>query len=145
MDTWENRDLPVLAAIVAMTEEGETHPEPAAIAQRTGLDDVAVDRALWSLAAESPPFFQYLDGSTFAGRSMIAVHDPTGHARRTVGAWPTPEAWAVRFLAALEEAAESEPDAVKRSKLRKVVESVREAGTGVIVGVAANVISGQIG
>jgi len=56
------------------------------------------------------------------GRETFSVSNPTGHARRTVGTWPTPDLWADRLIAALTEAAENETDPDKKSKLRKAAE-----------------------
>lgn len=39
----------------------------------------------------------------------------TGHARRTVGTWPTPDAWADGLVEALAEAADQETDEAKRT------------------------------
>ena len=36
--TWENRDLPVLEAIVEMMEDGTVAVTPAGIAERLGVD-----------------------------------------------------------------------------------------------------------
>lgn len=143
---WETRDLPVLRAIVELTEEGSDYVEPHAIASRTGLDGDQVQRALRSLSGEDPPFFSVTENPSLGGGpSFFDVHNPTGHARRTVGSWPTPQSLAESIVAAFQEAADNEADEAKKGKLRRVAESVREAGTGVVVGVLANVISGQIG
>jgi len=73
---WETRDLPVLRAIVGLSDEGMDYIEATEIAKRTGFDDDTVQNALWALAGEHPPFFSYEDGSTFDGRRIDAAHQP---------------------------------------------------------------------
>lgn len=108
------------------------------------MDEATVERALWALAGEQPPFFQYMDATTFGGRSMTAVHDPTGHARRTVGAWPTQETLAESIVTALQQAADNEPDEAKRGRLRKLADAVGDVGKATVVGVLTNVLTGGV-
>ena len=57
----------------------------------TGLGDRPVKRALAALGRENPPFLEPIDASSLAGTYYMGAVNNTGHARRTVGAWPTPE------------------------------------------------------
>jgi hypothetical protein len=139
--TWETRDLPVLEAIVRLYDEGNQAVEARELTERTGFDYETVQQALWALAYEQPPFFDPIDTSTFGARDMAAVRSVSGHARRTVGAWPTPEGLADRIIAALNEAADNEPDEVKKGKLRRGAEAVGGVGKGVITDVLAQVIT----
>lgn len=143
--TWEDRDLPVLCAIVEMADAGAWHIEPEEIAQRIGFDENLVNVALWALAAETPPHFEYEDVSTFGGRAMAGIRNPTGHARRTVKTWPTPEDLADRLTRALAQAADDEPDAEKRSKLRAAASWFGNAGRDVLVDVTAAVVTKSAG
>lgn len=142
--TWESRDLPVLAAIVELADSGERNVSKAAIHDRTGLDDETVLRALFALAGEQPPFFHYVDTSTFEGRDIDLIHSPTGHARRTVGAWPTPEGWVDRLVASLEAAAAEEPDAEKRGKLKSAAAIVGGVARDVVIRTASGAITGAM-
>jgi hypothetical protein len=122
--TWESRDLPVLRAIVDLSDEGTWVVQPEAIAARTALAIETVKIALWALAKEHPPFFEYSDLTTYGADlpEIGVIRDPTGHARRTVGTWPSPEDRVTQMIAALQAAAEREPDPKKKSFLRKTVE-----------------------
>ncbi|MFI7594005.1 hypothetical protein [Micromonospora sp. NPDC049359] len=143
--TWEVRDLPVLRAIVELSDEGAWLIEPHEIAERTGLDETRVKHALFALAAELPPFFDYKDLNTFGGRDIGCVFEPTGHARRTVGTWPTPENLADRLVRAMTSAAEQEPDEEKRSRLNTAASWFANAGRDVLVDVTAAVVNRQLG
>lgn len=126
----------MLEAVVAICDEAD-YAEKTVIAERTGLDRTTVRQALFALAAEQPPFFQYSDTSRMAGRDIDYITNPTGHARRTVGTWPTPESLADRIVAAFHEAAAEEPDPVRRSKLQQAA----DVGKAAIAGVISTVIT----
>lgn len=142
VDTWTGRDFPVLRAIVALTEAGEDYIEPEQIEAQTGLSPEAVQLALWALAGEDPPLFAFKDltAGGGSGRRIGYISNPTGHARRAVGAWPTAESMADQLSAAFALAADREPDPEKRSKLRAAAELGRDA----ILGVAVTYLAGQI-
>lgn len=145
--TWETRDLPVLKAIVEMTDEGGLHIKPGAVAARTGLTQDEVEIAFAALAAEHPPFFSFADVTTMGStrRGIGWVYHPTGHARRTVGTWPTAEGMADRIIAGLERAAEAEEDEEKRGRLRRTAAWFGGAGREILVEVAASAISKGMG
>ena len=107
--TWEDRDLPVLRAIVELSDEGEWHIDPDDIAKRLDFEVDKVRLALFALAAEEPPLFKYHDLTTYGGRDIGFVNSPTGHARRTVGTWPKPEGRVDQLVRALQAAAELAP------------------------------------
>lgn len=90
--------------------------EPHEIAAHLAMETDTVKRALWKLAKEQPPLFEYSGLSTFGGRDLGNIRNPTGHAQRTVGAWPTPDNLAERIARAFHEAADKESDPDKRSK-----------------------------
>lgn len=139
--TWETRDLPVLCALVAAFDEGV--PPPIGVQElvgRTGLDADTVQAALWALAGEQPSFFEYRDASTFDGRDLM-VELVTGHARRTVGTWPTAEVWADRLVHALIQAAEEEPDEARRGKLRRAADVLGGLGRDVLIDVISAVVT----
>lgn len=142
--TWENRDLPVLTSIVELSDDGRLHVTRDAISERTGLDDATVHRSLWALAAEDPPLFKYIDGSTLQGRDLDHVYAPSGNARRIVGAWPTAEAWADRLVEALQDAANNEPDTDKRSKLRSAASIIGGIAREVVIRTASSAITGSM-
>lgn len=107
-----------------MSDEGTWNIEPEQIAERTELEIETVKIALWALAGEHPPFFDYFDRTSYAARlpNIGGIQNPTGHARRKVGTWPSPEDRVIEMVAALRQAAEREPDLKKKSFLRKAAE-----------------------
>jgi hypothetical protein len=138
--TWETRDLPVLEAIVRTYDETGESPSPPAIAETCGLSGDEVQRALRALDYNEPSFVtkMYVAGG---GAGVVAIGAPTGHARRTVGAWPTPDNLADRIIVALNEAADNEPDEGKKGKLRRAAEAVAGVGRDILTDVTAQVIT----
>lgn len=145
--TWKTRDLPVLKTIVEMSEEGHSLIQPHQIIARMDMAPEDVLRALAALAGERPPFFQFEDSTDFDSgmREIDAIHSPTGHARRAIGAWPTPESLAEQIVAGLEAAAAAEPDEEKRSKLKQTAQFLGTTGWSVLLGVAGNAASAGVG
>ena len=143
--TWETRELPVLRAIVEASDEGVEYVDPEEIMRRTGLDQQTVQRALWALAGEQPPYFTYIDLTGMGPKEMGPITSLSGHARRTVGTWPTPEAWADRLITALTKAADAEPDPVKKGKLRTAADAVGSLGGQVLGGVITSYVTHAAG
>lgn len=143
--TWETRDLPVLRALVQAVDEGVGAPiRSDEVIRRTGFDADTVQGALWALAGELPPFFEYRDASTYGGRDLTVVQ-LTGHARRTAGTWPTADAWADRLVEALTEAAAQETDEAKRGKLRRAADVLGGLGRDVLAEVVTGAIARGVG
>jgi hypothetical protein len=143
--TWEDRDLPVLRAVVRIEDDTQHHVRAEQIKEATGLDDKDVQRALGALARENPPFFEIIDASSMGGTFYMGAVNCTGHARRTVGSWPTPDNLADRIIAGLQEAADNAPSEEERSRARKVLDGVGGVGKGVLTGVLVKVLSGEVG
>jgi hypothetical protein len=142
--TWETRDLPVLKAIVELSDEGVHYIKPDAIAERTGLDKDQVQLALLALNTESPPYFTPIEAGA-EEPLIIVVKDVTGSARRAVGTWPTGERLAKQIIEGLRAAAEAEPEEEKRSRLQQTIQFLDNAGWGVLLGVAGNIASKGLG
>lgn len=136
-DTWFSRDLPVLDATVRLLDEGNPGVSVADIAKATGLDVWAVDRALDAL--EGPYVVEY-------NRMMGGNPEPSfvakvsAAARQAVGQWPTPEGLVDALAEAFGKAAEHEPDAEKKSRLRQVGAFLGSTGRGVATEVVSQVI-----
>ncbi|MBP2704422.1 hypothetical protein JOL79_11415 [Microbispora sp. RL4-1S] len=143
--TWESRDLPVLKAIVELADEGEDRIDRSFIEERTGMGHDEVQRALRALAHEEPPFFGYTDTPGYGRKEILMVFDVTGHARRTVGTWPTPESLADRIVAGLSAAADAESDEERRGWLKRTAAWFGGAGRDVLVDVASGVITKSTG
>lgn len=142
-DTWTERDLPVLNAIVETFEDSGPGVSPEQIEERTGLDTKTVQRALTALESEEPPFLSQLE-RVLSGQ-VVFIGAPTGHARRAVGAWPTAEVIAERLVEALAEAADREPDEERKSFLRKTATYLANAGRDLAVDIGAAAINRQMG
>jgi hypothetical protein len=143
--TWEARDLPVLKAIVEIEDDTRRHVKETQVAAATGLDAESVQRALAALGREDPPFFELIDASSMGGAYYLGAVNCTGHARRTVGAWPTADVLADRILVALEDVAANSPSEEARGTARRLLDSASGVGKGVLTGVLVNVLSGQVG
>ena len=125
-ETWTRRDLPVLTAIVEVFERTGRVMRPNEIVEQSGLDADQVETALRALEGEDPPFITKLERRASGGISLVGR--PTGHARRAVGAWPTPEGIADGLVAALDEAADREPDPERKGWLHKTAAYLGNAG-----------------
>jgi len=142
-DTWTTRDLPVLRAIVQVFDDSGHSPDPKRIQDETGLEAEVVQKALRALQHEQPSFLTSVTGSW--GTQILMVGAPTGHARRSVGAWPTAEALADRLVVAMNKAADGEPDGERKSLLRKAAAFLGSAGRDIAVDVAATALNKQMG
>lgn len=142
--TWETRDLPVLKAVVELSDEGIAYIKPDSIVERTGLATDQVQLALQALDNEVTPYFE----SIHAGAEeplIIVVKDVTGAARRAVGTWPTAEGLARQIIDGLLAAAEAEPDEEKRNRLKQTARFLDTSALGILIGVAGNIVSQRLG
>jgi hypothetical protein len=132
--TWETRELPVLRAIVDLSDVGHLGGiTPAHIVERTGMDPTTVSRALRALANENPSLFQWDDIAETG--DIVVVVNPTGDARRAVGTWPAPDAWADRLIAALTDAADRASNPDEKTKLRRAADALGSIGKEVLTDV----------
>ncbi|MBN7483775.1 hypothetical protein [Mycobacteroides abscessus] len=138
--TWDARDFRVLEAIVQIVEEtGSSSVRASDIAARTEFDAETVQTALRALSSEDPPYFTAQ--GTWGG-GILRASNPTGHARRAVGAWPTAQGLSERLIAQLEIAANDEQDDGKKSKLKQLAEFFASGGRDLLVAVATQAITG---
>jgi hypothetical protein len=137
--TWESRDLPVLQAVVQLYEVNGRDVRAEQIEEALGLPRETVQAALRALKHSDVPYltnvYEVAEGYIWHAGA------PTGHARRLVGAWPTPETLADRVITALNDAADNEPDEAKKGKLRRGAEAVAGVGRDVLTDVMAQVIT----
>jgi hypothetical protein len=142
-ETWSTRDEPVLEAIVELLDDGARVVNSPELAERTGLDVEDVRRAIIALAHEAPPFFAYTDFSALNGPNDLgSIRNVTGHARRTVGAWPTPEMLADRLIAGMEQAANETDNEEEASRLRRTGQWFGAAGRDVLVSIMSTAMTG---
>lgn len=143
-ETWSTRDEPVLEAIVELVDEGAMRVRPDDLVEQTGFTLETVQRALVALAGEFPPFFEFTDVTSNGSkiREIDAIRNPSGHARRTVKTWPTPEVLADRVIAGLQEAADATDDEEEASRLRRTGQWFGAAGRDVLVSVIGSAMGG---
>ena len=133
----------MLTAIVEVFERTGRVMSPNEIVEQSGLDADQVEAALRALEGEDPPFITRLVRRGPVGISLVG--EPTGHARRAVGAWPTPERIAARLIGALDEAADREPDPEWKGWLRKTAAYLGNAGRDLAVEIGATATNRQMG
>lgn len=142
-DTWHNRDLPVLKAVVARYEQTGRGPRPAALEAATAFDGETVQRALRALYRE--PYFE--KGQKNAGGDILIVGAPTSAALRIAGQWPTPEGQLERLIAAFEAVAadEARPEE-ERSRAAKLglwlTGTLSQVAIGALGGAGGNLMTG---
>jgi DNA-binding MarR family transcriptional regulator len=136
-DTWTNRDFPVLEAIVRLLDRGNLMVTVRDVAGDTGLDPADVDRAISAL--EGPYVVKY-EQSAGGNSNSWRVRQVTPEARRAVGQWPTPESLVDRLAEAFGSAANDEPDADRKSRLRQVAAFLSSTGRDVATEVVSKVI-----
>jgi hypothetical protein len=143
-DTWISRDFPVLEAAVRLYEElwPAAVPDGSDIVDATKLSKEDVARSLNALKDV------YLDVTlTMSGGdpSPWAITKVYPRARTAVGQWPTAESVLDKLIAGLEDAAEGELDAEKRSKLRNTASWLGAGLRGTAENVLGTVIARSMG
>jgi hypothetical protein len=136
--TWESRDLPVLDAIVRLLDQGSFSVSVRDVASETGLAPETVDRAIAAL--EGPFVVEYEQFATDGDPNPWSVRQVTAAARQAVGQWPTAESLAARVAQGFSDAADHEPDAERKSRLRQVADFIGSTGKDVAAEVLAKVI-----
>ncbi|MBF5082409.1 hypothetical protein [Quadrisphaera sp. INWT6] len=145
-DTWVERDLPLLTWLVSHFDQYFT--------DTVGLDQLAqhydgslddVERGLAALSSAQPPYLLLAPGEMSMADRLAPVSGVTERARRTVGAWPSPESLAEALGRALVTASESEPDPVKKSKLRELGSFTLGAGRDLLVDITSAFITKSTG
>ena len=143
-DTWFNRDLPVLDAIVQFLDEkgGLEIPDVNDIAERSGIEKAEVARAVLALEGVFIDLRKVMSGGDPGPWHIMAV---SPQARLAVGQWPSPESVVDRLSAGLADAADKEPDGERSGRLRQAASLLGGSVRDVAVDVAAAVISRQVG
>jgi DNA-binding MarR family transcriptional regulator len=136
-DTWGNRDVPVLNAVVALLEHSYM-VTVSDIAQRTGLDQADVTR---SLDAMDPVYLDFRKTETGGDSTFWYVLKVTPEARRAVGQWPNAEGFVDRLVKGFSDAADHEEDAEKHYQLRQAASLLSDTVRDVAVKVAARAIA----
>jgi hypothetical protein len=140
-DFWTTRDLPVLRAYVEHFDDPNAHGTTIDLNVATGLNDDQIARALNALGRAEPPYLNI-------SRSMGVIEPGhvlgvTERAYRAVGAGPTAEALTDRIAAAFDRAADAEPDAEQKSKLKATAGWLGGAGRSIAVDVMTRFVERQ--
>lgn len=140
-ETWFDRDLPVLKAIVELDEEESTYwATDDAVVEKTGLDLAAVRQSMKALGYNDPPFGEFGTGSMAGDWEAKNI---TGHARQVVGQWPAPKTESADQIAALlgafETAEEDAPDEATKSKIRQAADTFKGLPANVLGAVSTAV------
>lgn len=142
-DTWNARELPVLDAIVsALDADPNSIPTLRDVSERIGMPVEDVGKAALALDGTYLELTKLKTGGDF-GPWFVTSVSPI--ARTAVGQWPSGEVWTDRIVKALTDAADREPDEVKRSKLRATADALGGFARDVAVGVLSGGISGTAG
>jgi DNA-binding MarR family transcriptional regulator len=136
-DTWGNRDVPVLNAVVALLEHSYM-VTVSDIALRTGLDQADVTR---SLDAMDPVYLDFRKTETGGDSTFWYVLKVTPEGRRVVGQWPSAEGLIDRLVKGFSDAADHEEDAEKHYQLRQAASLLSDSVRDVAVKVAATVVA----
>jgi len=136
-DTWSVRELPVLAATVALLEESYL-VTVTDIASRTGLDEHAVAR---SLEALDPVFVDFRKTTTGGDPTFWYVLKVTPAARQAVGQWPTAETLVSALAGELSAAAHQEQDAERKGLLTYAARLIGDTLRDVTVRAADSVLA----
>ncbi len=138
IDLWATYDVPVLAELV---ERLEVNGEPLVDRPDTlaGFMSKQYGGALRRLEAHG---YIKAEGS-LASRDPETVTAVTEKGLRAVGAWPSPDQFADRLLAALEDAAAHAGSEEERSRARRVLEALRAGGRDLLVNAAGGALGGM--
>ena len=144
-DTWINRELPILVALVTRFDDPAVDQvRPAEVIDLTGLDGNAVLRGLTALCEARPAYLEFVPVGDET-RAPAIITGITSIARRAVGAWPSPESMVDRLVEALTRAAEQEPDLERKSKLHQTALWLGGVLRDVAVQTVGTVVGRQIG
>ena len=144
-DTWFRRDLPVLDEIVRRVDTilRTGIPNLYEIAEATGMPLADGGDAAYGMHKAG-----LIDlGMTMTGGDPGPWHvmEVSAAARIAVGAGPSPENLAERVVVILEQQAENEPDAERRTRLRAFLggaETARSTAVDILSGAIAKTITG---
>jgi hypothetical protein len=131
--TWEEREIPILEAIVDANESGSPIEDLDALTSIVGITRGQVEVAVELLIDDD--YVQAPNASQMGRKEWLQLR-PTPRAMRVIGSWPL-EPFA-EIVAVLDELIAAEPDAAKRSGLEKVRDGFLEVGPGVATSVISS-------
>jgi hypothetical protein len=140
-DTWAVRELPVLAATVALLEQSYM-VTVTDIASRTGLDPAEVAR---SLEALDPLYLDFRKTTTGGDPRFWYVFKVTPEARRAVGQWPTAESLIAALADELYAASHQETGDERQTLLAYAARLIGDTLRDLAVDAATRVLSPALG
>jgi len=141
-NTWTDRDLPALDAMVKyLDEQPQSFPRLSAIAELAGMDVADVGKAAIALQSDMLVDIQ----TTVGGPESWHLRGVSGEARRLVGQWPTADQFVDELVRRLQAAADGEPDEERRGRLRELASAAGGVARSVFVDVTTAVITRQMG
>jgi hypothetical protein len=136
--------MPVLDALVSYLDEdpGAGFVSVEQLAELSGVPVDVVGRAAIAMDGVYLTVQKLMSGGNM-GPWIVSNIRPA--ARLAVGQWPTGESLVTTLVQGLEEAAESEPDAARKGRLRSAAGMLSGTVRDVAVEVAARAVSRQMG
>ena len=137
VNTWASRDLPILRVALRRLDAGEDFVALEEIRHELGMDVAAMRAGLKALESAWPPYINV--SYTMAGPDRLGGHinGVSDRTRRELGAWPSAEGLVDRLVQALDDAAQHEPEAERKSRLRAAADGLAGMARDVAVGVIA--------
>jgi hypothetical protein len=137
-DTWGSRYYPVLEATVRLVDaKAPEWVRVSEIAIEAGLDEADVVRALTALR---PLFVGEIAEYAGGGVGQWTIDSVTSEARQLVGEWPSPRSLIDQLAEAFKAAADREPDAQERGRLREIASALTGGLRDLAVEVAAEIL-----
>jgi hypothetical protein len=140
-DMWETRDRPLLEAIAAAEEDGHTVERPSKLFGTAGLSEPEVLTGLKALYKDGLVYG--IDASSLSGFDMLEI-ELSGDGRRAVGSWPSRDPY-VDLIRLLEARVAATSDTDERTRLQRMLGSVRDLGSDVVANLIATLIARQAG
>lgn len=141
--TWK-ADLRVLEAVAEAEQERIPYFGVREISQKAELGEEATIVSLMALYEAAPP---YIDARPLPGDDrIIAINGIklTERGRRTVGVWPSENAYDA-LLDLLAQRIDAEPDPEHKSKLQRLRETVQGMSRDVVVGLMTEAVKAGVG
>ena len=139
-DQYFSRDLLVLREVAKrFADDLNARPRAEDVAEALGMG--------WELVADIGTVLKeagFVDGIDTDQTGIIIFTKLTTEGRREVGLWPSPDSIADRLLPALEAAIARTPEGEDKTRLERARDAFLGMTREILVGIATNVITGQI-
>ena len=141
--TWDT-DLRVLRAVAEAQQERIPYFGVREISEKADLSQEETIESLMALYEAAPP---YIDAQPLTGNDRVLSINGiklTERGRRTVGVWPSDNAYDA-LLDLLAERIQVEPDEEQKSKLQRFRETVQGMSRDVVVGLMTEAVKAGVG